>query len=183
MIRTSCLLGFFLCSILCSGGLGQSRDPEISKLKDLIGLPESAQIVVAGRQSLPLKSPLNVYLAMGLDTKLRDLFIDRLDEWNKKDGNKHGRVDITTDLNAADVILARWADQQNASTHTTPRIVAGTGMRTWTTVPAYAYIIGRTEEAFVIIWREAGIEELGKTKNSGRQFRDRFIQMLKDRTK
>src|SRR5262249_14497722 len=118
-----------------------------------------------------------------------------IDRWNRKEGDKHGQVLVVDTLRGADIILARYALQEQPYSETRSRVSSGTVVDEYgqtvtrpvpntysvTFVPGFSYIIARKPDGLQILWRMAARAEVGETKNSGRFLRNEFIQMLKDR--
>ena len=169
---------------------------ELTTLRSQLDVPETTSITVSTSPIWPKTLPLKVYLAMGLDMVVRSVFVDKINEWNKKEGDKHGTVTIVTEIDKADLILARYTVQEkvssNTGTYVTPVMVydPGTGgykttpvARSYSTssVPAYSYMITPTPKGLEIIWRDIGPARVGESKYSGQIMRDHFFKFMKSR--
>lgn len=155
--------------ILHTASGAQTMNDEFAGLRSHLKVPESTSVTVSKSPALPDSSPLKVYLALGLDMKASAVFAEKIGEWNKKDGAKHGMVKIVSSMSQADLIFARYALQKTVTT----------GSPDKTTVPAFSYIIARTPQGLEIIWRDTRQVEAGETGYSGMLERDYFFGALK----
>lgn len=175
---------------------GQSTKEELSALRSHLDLPEASPITLAPAPTFPKATPLKVFLAMGLDMKVRATFVEKIDEWNKKNGSKYGLVEVTDKLSSADLILARYTLQEKVSSRTgsyvTPASVYDAATGTWksspvsrtysiSSVPGYNYMIIPTANGYEIIWRSVGEASVGETSRSGRDLRNQFFDSMKNR--
>ena len=185
-----------------SAASAQNTTEELARLREHLSLPDSTSLKLANSSALPTDRPLKVYIATGLDMGVRNNFSKWLDEWNKKDARKYGTVEIVTKLSQADVILARYTVREKVTdrteTYSTPvpatvydpatnstvtRPVPRTYSLSYSRVPVYAYVIGRKQDGYEILWRYADQSSVQETKESGKQLRDDFFKMLKARGK
>jgi hypothetical protein len=99
-----------LCAtlILFVGATGQIDDKHIARLRELLNIPPSKSITVAGSKILPTGALLKIHLDKVLDRKIRDKIIEWIKEWNNENGAKYGSFKVVSDISQADVILARY---------------------------------------------------------------------------
>src|SRR5262245_25682460 len=93
-----------------------STEAELERLHRFLGLPASTRPSVAPAPVLPNARPLRVYLATGLDVRVRENLIRWMEEWNRKEGDKLGRLLAVEDMARAQVVLAREVDTDKART-------------------------------------------------------------------
>lgn len=194
MIRLT--LAFVLFLSLSLFAFAQQAAEELDSLRKHLGLPEAAAIEVGPTTPLPAARPLRVYIATGLDMGVRANFVKRLEEWNKKDGNKYGTVVLAATISESDLVLARYTVLDKVTTATQSRVVSGIGIdlktgntvtrpvtRTYSSslVPVYAYLLVRQNDRYYIIWRYADQTPMREGKNSGKALWDRLFKMLKTR--
>ncbi len=181
---------------------GQNTNDEIAKLREHLAVPESTTIKLADSSSLPSGISLKVYIATGLDLGVRGNFREWINEWNKKNGKKYGTVEIVSDMQQADIILARYTVREKITDRTetntvpipatvydpaTKSIITRPVPRTYSTsyslMPVYAYIISRKSDGLEILWRYTGEVGVEETTESGKQLRDDFFILMKNRAK
>jgi len=186
------VLAAMLLALLCLPGQSQDTQSELANLRKHLELPDSTPIKLSLSSTLPPNRPLNVFIAVGLDVGVRGNFSRWLAEWNKKDGKRHGLVNLVSEISQAQVILARYALRDRVQTDT--RVVPGVAIdpttgqtvtrpvpRTYSVVPVYAYVISRNPAGLEIIWRYVGQDYVAETKSSGKKLRDDFLTLMKSR--
>jgi hypothetical protein len=171
----------------------QTTRRELERLRAHLELPGSVRLAPATEAALPRGAALRVRLAFGLDLKARQNVARWVEEWNRKDGARMGRLRIV-DEGAADVVLARYTDREKVRTRTVtgPDLGPsgpGASRRSSTrsrfeidTVPVYAYVIdSRRSDAWLVVWRHTGFTTLDETGRSGRELWDGMRELLKQR--
>lgn len=187
-----------LLLLLSLPSFGQTAEEETDRLRSQLGVDPSVRITVADSPALPDSTPIKVYLAFGLDTDVRAKMLERVADWNKKDGKKYGEVEVVSDLHAADVILAHYSMRDSAQSVTRTTVgsatvydpaTGGTVTRpvartsSATLIPGYSYIIRPTPTGLEIIWRYLGRSVEHGRGLPGQTMRDHFFDMLKERSK
>jgi hypothetical protein len=186
-------------SLSASLVLAQAPETELTALRQFLKLPASTSLNVSAATALPGATPLKLFIATGLDLGVRQNFTSWIDEWNRKDGKKHGNVVLASDVADADVILARYVEREKAQTATdttagsavvvdpkTQKVGTAPYAReySYTEVPVLAYVIARKAPSELeIVWRYTGMTSVEEQKNSGRQLWDDFKTMMKSRSK
>lgn len=170
----------------------QTTRRELDTLRAQLDLPAQVKLAPATELVLPPARPLRVRLAFGLDLKARQNVSRWIEEWNRKDGQRLGALELV-DGGAADVVLARYTDREKVRTRTvtgTDLSPSGPGStrpssRTrfeLDTVPVYAYVIdSRAADQWLIVWRQTGFTPLDETGGSGREAWDGLRELLKSR--
>ena len=84
---------------------------EHSRLRNQLNVDPSLAVALAEKDDLPATSPLKVYLAIGY-SNVSEYFVEWIDKWNQKSGNSHGKLEVVSKLEQADiaVVVAREAD-------------------------------------------------------------------------
>jgi hypothetical protein len=141
---------------------------EDALLKKLLGDAKATSITVSKSQRLPDKRDLTICVYAPRQSRLRADFGEWLAEWNKADGEKHGRVEVTEDASRADVILARLVviGRSEVSDPTYTSGVVGTDpvtrrpvtqaempVESYSEAKVYTYVIARGPSALTILWR------------------------------
>jgi hypothetical protein len=194
MTRVALVLILFLSIPFLT--FGQQPAEELDSLRKHLGLPEVAAIEVGSTMPIPGSRPLRVYIAAGLDMRVRENFVRWLEEWNKKDGNRYGRMVLVTAISESDLVLARYTVRDKITTATRSQVVPGIAIdpttgstvtrpvaRTYSSslVPVYEYLLVRQDDRYYIVWRYADQTPIGEGKRSGRPLRDAFFRILKAR--
>ncbi|GEM_PF-2830299 len=178
--------------------LGQTPIEEIEQLKEFLGVIEQTKIKPAMNLVLQRSDkPLKIYIATGLDMKVRDNFTRWIEKWNKSgDATKYGFLEIVSDMPDADIVLARYTLNENARTGTASRPSVGTvydpatntvmsrptqQTYSYSTVPVFAYVLRRTDKDFEILSRYNDSTSLGEYKNSGEVLWNNFKNLLKSK--
>jgi hypothetical protein len=132
---------------------------------------------------------------MGLDMKVRDNFLRRIEKWNSSsESKKFGRLEIALNLAEADIVLARYTLNENARTHMGSSTIAGVVwdaaanttvtrpvQRTfsYSTVPVFAYVLIRENTDLEIVFRYSDTASLGEHRRSGVDLWDNFLKLVK----
>ena len=178
MNRTTCLAnGLISLLALAATATAQSMDAELTKLRQLLDVQSSTEIVPS-TASLPANSPIRVFLAVGPDPKIQNTFTNRIAEWNKKDGLKYGRVELVSNLSDADVILARYEVRLN-DMPAPPSSMPLVAMR------SYSYLIVRKPDKLEMLWRRVieGYSDVSDKNRIGDVLRSEFFKRMKARRK
>jgi hypothetical protein len=169
-----------------------STEAELERLRRFLGLAASARLSVAASPALPEARPLRLFLAIGLDVRVRENLTRWVEEWNRKEGDKQGRLKVVADLAEAHVVLAREVDTDKARTTnqtfvtpgmTPPRSTGTTStQRTTFTVlqaPVRSYVLSVVGPDDVrIVWRDVGLGLVEADDSTGRPLWDDFRKLL-----
>jgi hypothetical protein len=79
------------------------NDEERAVLRKGFKLPDTATISEVKNKTFPLAGPLKVHIETILDPRVRELVTDGINEWNQKEAEKYGRLDVAPDRLQADV--------------------------------------------------------------------------------
>jgi hypothetical protein len=169
----------------------QATRKELDALRAHLELPAATDLGPATEVALPGARPLRVRLAFGLDLRARENVAGWIAEWNRKDGQRLGTVEVVAE-GPADVVLARYTDREKVRTRSTtaPDMGPGGPGRTRTTrtrveldvVPVWTYVVdSRGAERWSVLWRQTGFTTLKETGGSGRESWDGLRDLLKQR--
>jgi hypothetical protein len=181
---------------LAAGPERSSTEAELERLRRFLSLPASARLSVAPAPTLPAGAPLRVFLATGLDVRVRQNLSRWVEEWNRKDAAKHGRtLALVAELAEAQVVLAREVDTEKAratrQTLLTPGMTAppssGTTRPQRTSfevlqAPVWSYVLAVESPGDVrIVWRDVGLGLVDANDSTGRPLWDDFRKLLQKR--
>jgi hypothetical protein len=115
-------LGIF--SVAMVGGLltvgtcgAQTPAQESAQLLERIGVPPTAAVSTAPVPGIPAGKTLKVYLAFGMDMRVRDNFVGWVEKWNDKDAKKYGALVLVDKIADADLVFARFALRDQKDRH------------------------------------------------------------------
>jgi hypothetical protein len=182
-------LTLILLLALCGSAAAQKRE-DSKNLKLLASRAGVKSVVEAQAGPIPAAAPLKVFLIAPSQSDVRDSFRKSVEEWNRTEAEKYGRVELAFDATDADVILARLYTQFKPKKHDPPpgeerwtrmgEAEAGGRLRNPASPPAsqrpastgnysakvYSYITAREASGLRLLWRAddkayASLEELG----------------------
>jgi hypothetical protein len=171
-----------------------STEAELEKLRRFLGLPAQAKLSVAPAATLPEGARLKVYLATGLDVRVRENLARWAEEWNRKDAAKARRtLVLVQDLAEAQVVLAREVDTDKArtvrQTFSTPGMApprsSGTTRPQHSTfevlqAPVRSYVLAVASPGEVqVVWRDVGLGIVEASDSTGRPLWDDFRKLLR----
>jgi hypothetical protein len=159
---------------------GQSIDVELVKLREFLKVPASTQIVPS-TAPLPRAADLKVFIATGSERDIYQVFVRRIDEWNKKNGAKFGRLKVVSDVSEAQVVLAWYSIRIEKMTH--PPDDTPYDERICCPERGYSYLLVRNGEGFAMLSRIIieGYTLPSSTESSGNSLRAEFFKRMKAR--
>lgn len=103
------LLTISLLLVMCGSAAAQKvKQDESDFLKALAGAAGAASVAEAKAGTLSGGEPLRVYVLAPGQADVSKFFREWVEEWNRTEGGRHGRVEVVGDAARADVILARF---------------------------------------------------------------------------
>jgi hypothetical protein len=188
-------LTLILLLTLCGSAAAQKSE-DSKNLKLLASRAGVKSVVEAQAGPMPAAAPLKVFLIAPSQSDVRDSFKKSVEEWNRTEAEKYGRVELAFDATSADVILARlytpfkrkqhapppgeelWTLRGEADARGRPRNPAS---QTASQKPAptgdysakvYSYIVAREAGGLRLLWRAddkayASREEFGLASPMG----------------
>jgi hypothetical protein len=163
-------------------------DAELARLREALGLAADATLRLAPSPALPAAGARTIALEAGLDTRVRDNVARWTEEWNRKDGARHGKLELVSRPADAALVLVYLVDESRArsttQTFTTGTSQTGTGRpdrRSFQVyqAPVHAYVLRAAPGGYEIVWREAGFTPVERTNATGRELWDAFRKLLK----
>jgi hypothetical protein len=185
-----------LIALPAAGAEPTSTEAELERLRRFLGLPAGARLSVAPAPVVPAGAPLRVFLAMGLDVRVRENLARWIEEWNRKDGARSGRtLAVVAEMAEAQVVLAREVDTDKARTTNQTFVMPGTApprssgttspQRTTFTVlqaPVRSYVLAvESKDDLRILWRDVGLGVVEADSSTGRPLWDDFRKLLQNR--
>jgi hypothetical protein len=77
---------------------------EYSRLRTELNVDPSTIVVLAETDNLPARSPLKIYPAIFFKNIQAD-FVESIDKWNQKNGDAHGKLEVVSNFEQADVMI------------------------------------------------------------------------------
>jgi hypothetical protein len=120
---------------------------------------------------LPTEGPLKVYVIASGQERMRADFAERLEEWNRAEGDRYGRLELVEDAAQADIILARFVgglktvrdESQQGMSPTNDVLVDPVSHRLiplakappheHSTAKAFCYVAAREGYSLKVLWR------------------------------
>jgi len=128
---------------------------ETSYLRKFLGLSGTTSVSLGAPQDLPGRTPLKVYLAIGLDTKVREKFSKWFDGWNRSEAKKFGAIAEVSTIGEADVVLAHVVRLDLKSTQTAGVMTGGRGlMISGDVVPITNYMLLPSDAGYKVTYRD-----------------------------
>jgi hypothetical protein len=191
MSKLTSLLLFTLIpcvSVLAQGGfvidkLEKINDEESAVLRKGFKLPDSAAISEVKGKSFPAGVTLKVCIETILDQNVRQDVATWVAEWNQKEADKYGNLNIEPDSLQADVSVLRYlhplppTDPISAMTWTDPN---GKAHRL---IPVYSYLMVRKRDALEILWRKVDLTYQEEHEFSAKLLTDQLKKLMKERAK
>lgn len=118
------------------------------------------------------ESSLKVYVIASGQERMRADFAERLEEWNRAEGDRYGRLELAEDASHADIILARFVgglktarqdDSRRDNSPTSDLLIDPVSHRAiplakappheYSSAQAYCYVAARDGDALTVLWR------------------------------
>ena len=124
---------------------------EFSRLRTQLNINPSTVVVHAKDDHLPSVSPIKVFLAIAYDN-IRLSVVDWITKWNSKHGDSHGRLELVSDLDRADVlmVIAEGSDTMVAAIQT--QYYSGDSVVTSEFSKATLYLVLKDPEKLKVLW-------------------------------
>ena len=125
---------------------------EHSRLRNQLNVDPSMAVAPAENDDLPAASPLKVYLAIGY-RNVQDYFVASINNWNQKNGDSYGRLEVVSTLEKADisVVVAGGADTMVAVLPAGPANV-GTSELKGAWHQATSYLVVKDSVGLKVLW-------------------------------
>lgn len=124
---------------------------EYARLRNQLNVDPSIAFAHADTDVLPATSPLKIYLASAYNN-VHEYFVQSINEWNQKNGNSYGELEVVSDLKQADisVVVAREADTMVMVFPV--GIIDGTNNSKSAWYQATSYLVVKDSGGFKVLW-------------------------------
>ena len=156
------------------GVFAQTDKKEVINLRKQIKIPDKDILRSNENAKLPAGDSLKIFLAIKRSGSEAEHFEKWVDEWNKEDGDKYGKLEIVKDISKADIILTQFVSNRikqvgeasvsvgnipspGQSISSKPKIKVNNevGYKPLP-LPVYSYLITRENDVWTIIYQ--GVE-------------------------
>lgn len=162
---------------LCGSAAAQkkSQGEESELLNWLAEVAGAKSVVEAKAGALPAGEPLKVYVLAPEQADLWYKFLNWVEEWNRTEGAKYGRVTVVEDASRADVVVARFLTSFKTKSEQSDEVLGTSAITDTRQAPdlrrpspvilsrhsrsisrsakVYGYILAREGEGLKLLWR------------------------------
>lgn len=163
-------------------------DDERAFLRKGFNLPDSAPVTEIKAKTLALNAaaPLKISLESILDSKVRESVANWVTEWNQKEADKYGKIEIVPDSLQADVTVVRYLRELHPTADS--RLIAyatykDSEGKVQRLKPAYTYLLVRKSDSLSILWRKVYLTFPGGYEVSARLLADELKKLMKEHAK
>lgn len=155
------------------GGIfAQTDKKEVINLRKQIKIPDKDILRSNENAKLPAGDSLKIFLAIKRSGSEAKHFEKWVDEWNKEDGDKYGKLEVVKDVSKAEVILTQFistrikqvgeasvsvgnipSSEQSISPKTKIKVNNEAGYKPLP-LPVYSYLITREDDVWTIIYQD-----------------------------
>jgi len=152
-----------------SGAFAQSNAKEIANLRRHLNISDAEPIRVNTDTRLPAGSSLKIFLTVKRQGNEAKYFEKWVQDWNKKDAAKFGKLEIVSDISQADFVLAHFVSgtsklvpEASLKIGNTPpegqikpefRVEGKNEVRSLL-LPAYSYLLVREDTFWTIVYQD-----------------------------
>ena len=169
---------------MVAGSLEKINDEERAVLRKGLKLPDAATVTEVKDKTFPPAVPLKVRIDTILDPRVRELVRDWINEWNLKEAEKYGKLEVVPDPLQADVSVLRYSHlpaigilSKAVLTCTDPN---GKVQRL---IPIYSYLIVEKSDGLEILWRKVYLTYQEEHEFAAQLLTDQLKKLMKDRAK
>ena len=103
------LIGLLIILLTTSLGIvAQTDKTEISRLRQELNLPDTIPIIADSKSDFPVSKPVKIFLLIKHNKSFAKSFVKWVEDWNKKDANKFGKLEIVSKIDDADVVATQF---------------------------------------------------------------------------
>ncbi len=155
------------------GVFAQSDEKEVINLRKQIKIPDKDILRSNENAKLPAGDSLKIFLAIKRSGSEAKHFEKWVEEWNKEDGDKYGKLEIVKDILKADVVLTQFISTgrikqvgetsvsvgnipspgQSIPPKTKVKVNNEVGYKSLS-LPVYSYLISREDDVWTIIYQD-----------------------------
>ena len=123
---------------------------EYTRMRETLKLEPSIPVIDATSQDLPSTDPFKLHLALEPETLAKGL-LKWVEEWNKYESKKHGRVEIVDDMAQADVSLTVIWGKDDSFFHLPAKIGYGNSEPRWVGFGT-GYLTTKDDAGLHLLW-------------------------------
>ena len=154
------------------GVFAQTDEKEVINIRKQIKIPDKDTLRSNENAKFPGGNSLKISLAIKRRGSEAEHFEKWVEEWNKEDGDKYGRLEVVKDIAKADVILTQFVStrikrvgeasvsvgnipspEQSVSQKAKIKVVHEAGYKPLP-LPVYSYLITREDDVWTIIYQD-----------------------------
>ncbi|MDQ3063182.1 MAG: hypothetical protein M3R14_10045 [Acidobacteriota bacterium] len=154
------------------GVFAQSGEKEVINLRKQIKIPDKDILRSNENAKLPAGDSLKIFQAIKRSGSEAEHFEKWVEEWNKEDGDKYGKLEAVEDISKADVILTQFVSssikqvgeasvkvgnipspEQSISQKTKIKVKNEVGYKPLP-LPVYSYLITREDDVWTTIYQD-----------------------------
>jgi hypothetical protein len=171
MQRLMLIITALLLMSVCA--LGQDyRGDEAAYVRSMMSEAGAKSVTQSKAGIRTTESPLKVYVIFSGQERMKANFAARLDEWNRAEGDRYGRVELVDDASHADIILSRFVgglksarqdDSRRDNSPTSDLLIDPVSHRAiplakappheYSSAQAYCYVAARDGDSLTVLWR------------------------------
>ena len=154
--------------LIVGGAFAQSNAKEISNLREHLKISDTEPIRLNTDIKLPAGNSLKIFLMVERQGAEAKRFEKWVQDWNKKDAAKFGKLEIASDISQADIVLAHFVSadskltqEQSLKVGNTPPgqikpefQVEGRNDVRLLSLPVYSYLLVREDTFWTIVYQE-----------------------------
>lgn len=157
---------------IVSSVLAQTDEKEVINLRKQIKIPDRDTLRSNENAKLPDGDSLKIFLAIKRSGSEAEHFKKWVEEWNKEDGDRYGKLEIVKDISKADVVLTQFISTrikqvgeasvrvgnipspgQSISQKTKVKVNNEVGNKSLP-LPVYSYLITHVDDVWTIIYQD-----------------------------
>lgn len=165
------------------GKLEKMNDEERALLRKGFKMPEAASIIVVKDKTFSTGVPLKICLETILDPQVREDLNSWITEWNKKEADKYGTLEIVSDSLQSDISVLRYLHPLPPSDPISAMFWDDPKGKRHSLIPVYSYLMVRKADSLEILWRKVDLTYKEEHEFSAKLLADQLKKLMKDRAK
>jgi len=154
------------------GVFAQTDEKEVINLRKQIKIPDKDILRSNENAKFPAGNSLKIFLAIKRRGSEAEHFEKWVEEWNREDGDKYGKLEVVKDVSKADIVLTQFVStrikqigeasvsvgnipspEQSISSKTKIKVNNEIGYKPLP-LPVYSYLITREDDVWTIIYQD-----------------------------
>ncbi len=169
---------------------------ERNRLRELLRISATSEFSQQLKAPLPAQSTYRIFLGFGLDFETHNNFVRWLEAWNRKQGTRYAKLEITENIQQAQIVIARFPGDETIVDVTSYALKTGDGVydktntqrEHYTAVFSYVLLPLKTAPLHLqAVWRnqmqaKRNAKEIRATENgseAGWQLRNALFDLLR----